>query len=130
MTKDAISTSACMKYEYKYTVDQLSYYSPLTEKMWDYSKYIEVKGTWRYDKGGSFECAGSDEKGLFGIGCSNGRSSNYRLVGYHAGTFSSSAGTGDICQGKPNIWKKNCKNAQIFFRCSDGRLKGKTYERV
>ena len=122
MTESSITEATCANYEYKYTVDDASYYSPITIGKWKFDEYFEATGTWRYDGNGSFECIGG-EKGNFGVGCSNGVGLAYKVFPLKQ-KFDSVAGTARICQDKPKIWKEvlNCVNAQVYFRCSDGRL--------
>ena len=117
MTEDSITAATCTNYEYKYTVDALSYYSPTTTGKWKYDEYFEVTGTWKYDGNGSFECTGG-ENGNIGVGCSNGVGSEFKVFPLNE-EFNSVSGTATICQDKPNIWNKVCENAQLYFRCSD-----------
>ena len=126
----------CKMYEYRYTYNDISYISPPTETPWSYDTYTEVAGIWKTNQGEAFECKGGEmyktntsitseelpnvkSVRSFGIGCSEGPFVNFKVLPLvvNGGVPDTIAGTGLVCQDKPNYWNTTCTIASFSFRC-------------
>ena len=119
MDQSFIGLPGCVAYEYRYTYANMSYYSPPTSRKWNFTKFVEVTGQWRYDGDGHFDCHGSSLRGDYGIGCSNGLASKYKVMPTNLSIADLVSGTGEVCQEKPDIWKQGCTKASFSFRCRE-----------
>ena len=127
----------CKSFEYRVTHDKISYLSPPTERLWSYDSYSEVPGIWRSSDGKTFECNGGEgyqttdmayrdpalleatSARSFGIGCSNGRLNNFKVLplSINDENINTIDGTGLVCQHKPMLWGKPCLEASFSYRC-------------
>jgi hypothetical protein len=102
------------------------YKSPTTSTAWSWFSYSAVTGTYSYGQNatnlGSFNCPSSLESGTFGIGCSNGGGTSYKLNGYSPVWVPSlNSYTGAVCQDEPGIFAGSpCGSAYFYYMFPSG----------
>ncbi len=105
--------------EYLYTHGAGWYISPSTNLVWDWSNYTVLEGSYRYGNSvtgdsGDLQCT-DVEQGHWGVGCSNGPGTQYKVV--PAYTHNEAEGTSTICQDQPDVFGVGpCGTAQIWVR--------------
>ena len=98
--------STALTHQYLYSSGTAWYRSPDTTLVWDWATYQPQDGTYSYATSGSaamdsFECT-SVETGGWGVGCSNGPGSTYKVLPAYASNEEFATST--ICQDQPDVF--------------------------
>lgn len=112
---------------YLYTNNNDAWYeSPPTSYIWDWNTYRPVSGYYLYGSSGSTNSIGEfycddNETGYWGVGCSNGAGSNYKVFAHNKGGEVKKDivnGTTTICQDQPDVFNVGscAENTQIWVR--------------
>ena len=109
-----LNTTSSTNREYLFTKSSGWYRSPMSSKVWNWNSGQQLTGTYHYS-GGSFNCSGSGEQNLYGVGCSNGPGGTWKcLIYYNSGKDPANAKV-QLCQDQPGIFGGACQTGVTVY---------------